>query len=119
MSIKINNLLGKIILKKKGIFIDDTIILFITPSFKIVKIEKINNIKFLYKEKDSIKFEGFSKWIVKNNYKFFFNTKNSKLKRDLLFYFDDIILTNNKRGWFFSSSVNFFVSFIRRIFILK
>lgn len=73
----------------------NTISIIVTPTFKIVKIESNHNSNIPIKKGEYLNPDIFSKWVIKNNYTLNFSTKNSKFKRDLYFYFDDIILNND------------------------
>jgi hypothetical protein len=91
-----SNFIAKLYLKKRNFLgMENTISIIITPTFKIVKIESYHNPKIPIKKGEYLNIEKFSKWVIDNNYTLNFSTKNSKFKRDLYFYFDDIILNND------------------------
>ena len=93
---KFSNFIAIIYLKKTNFLgMQNTISITVTPTFKIVKIESNHNSNIPIKKGEYLNDDIFSKWVIKNNYTLNFSTKNSKLKRDLYFYFDDIILNND------------------------
>lgn len=73
----------------------NTISIIVTPTFKIVKIESNHKSNIPIKKGEYLNTDIFSKWVINNKYTLNFSTKNSKFKRDLYFYFDDIILNND------------------------
>jgi hypothetical protein len=82
---------------KKSIFFgnENVITIVVTPSLKIITIN--DKFKILpFKEGDFLKVNTLIEWVDNNKYEFTFITKNSKLKRDLYFYFDNIIIKSNK-----------------------
>lgn len=99
----------------------NTISIVVTPTFKVVKIDTIYNTNIPIKKGEIINIEIFSKWVVDNKYDMHFSTKNSKFKRDLYFYFDDIILNNNyPKKNIFNNIITHLKSLISfRIFIKK
>ena len=99
----------------------NTISIVVTPTFKVVKIDTIYNTNIPIKKGEIINIEKFSKWVVDNKYDMYFSTKNSKFKRDLYFYFDDIILNSNyPKKSIFNNIITHLKSLISfRIFIKK
>ena len=99
----------------------NTISIVVTPTFKVVKIDTIYNTNIPIKKGEIINIEKFSKWVVDNKYDMHFSTKNSKFKRDLYFYFDDIILNSNyPKKNIFNNIITHLKSLISfRIFIKK
>jgi hypothetical protein len=93
--INFSNFVAILYLKKTNFLgTEKTISIVVTPTFKVVKIDSDHNSNIPIKKGEMINIEKFSKWVVENNYELYFLTKNSKLKRDLYFLFDDIILNS-------------------------
>jgi hypothetical protein len=88
----ISNFIAKIHLERSGVFGVKKITLLVTPSFKITNVESNFKNNLPFKKGDVLDVELFTKWAIKNHYNFSFTTKNSKLKRDLYFYFDNLII---------------------------
>jgi hypothetical protein len=93
--INFSNFIAILYLKKTNFLgVEKTISIVVTPTFKVVKIDSTHNSNIPIKKGEILNIEKFSKWVVENNYELYFLTKNSKLKRDLYFLFDDIILNS-------------------------
>jgi hypothetical protein len=89
----ISNFIAKIHLSKRGFLgIENTIDIILSPSLKIILINSNSKNNFIYKKGDTINSEEFIKWVNKNHYSFSFKTKNSKLKRELYFYFEEPLI---------------------------
>ena len=88
----INNFIAKIHLEKGGFFGVKKITLMVTPSFKIINIQSEFKNDLPINRGDFLNVELFTKWVIKNHYTFSFTTKNSKLKRDIYFYFNNLII---------------------------
>jgi len=94
--INFSNFIAIIYLKKPNFLgMQNTISIIVTPTFKIVKIESNHKSNIPIKKGEYLNTDIFSKWVINNKYTLNFSTKNSKFKRDLYFYFDDIILNND------------------------
>lgn len=87
-----SNFIANITLTKKGVFGGNVIIISVTPSLKIINLHYSYKTNLPFNKGELLNVQVFSEWVIKNNYKFSFTTKNSKLKRDLYFYFDDLII---------------------------
>jgi hypothetical protein len=88
----ISNFIAKIRLEKRVFFGVKKITLLVTPSFKIINIESDFKNNLPFNRGNVLDIELFTKWVIKNHYNFSFTTKNLKLKRDLYFYFDILII---------------------------
>jgi hypothetical protein len=88
----ISNFIAKIRLEKSGFFGVKKITLLVTPSLKIINIESDFKNNLPFNRGNVLDIELFTKWVIKNHYNFSFTTKNLKLKRDLYFYFDILII---------------------------
>lgn len=93
--INFSNFIAILYLKKTNFLgVEKTISIVVTPTFKVVKIDSDHNSNIPIKKGEILNIEKFSKWVVENNYELYFSTKNSRLKRNLYFLFDDIILNS-------------------------
>lgn len=91
------NFVGNIDVYKKSIFGDIVVLsIIVTPSLKIITIDGKEKKNFPFKKGDFIEVNKFIEWSKSFNFKIKFSTKNSKLKRDLYFYFDTLIIKDKK-----------------------
>jgi hypothetical protein len=88
----ISNFIAKIHLERSGVFGVKKITLLVTPSFKITNVESNFKNNLPFNSGEFLNVEIFSTWVIKNHYNFSFITKNSKLKRDIYFYFNNLII---------------------------
>ena len=99
-STNISKFVANIHLKKRMFFGNyDIITITVTPSFNIVSINDRYNI-LPFEGGEFLRINSLIEWSVTHEYEISFTTKNSKLKRDLYFYFDQVILKNknNKKS---------------------
>lgn len=102
--------IGIIHLKKTNFFgFKKIIYIVVTPTFKVLKIEHTHTTDIPIKKGEIINIDVLSKWVTENKYKLSFLTKNSKLKRDLYFIFDDIILHK------YDTKKNKFIDYIKSL----
>ena len=112
-----SNFFAKIHLTKRGFFGAEKFVdIVVSPNLKIVSFYTNHHIVAPICKGEKMDLDNFCIWVLNNNYELKFITKNSKFKRELYFYFDDIIINyeNRKKD---KSVFNF--DFIKSLFSFK
>lgn len=109
-----SNFFAKIHLSKSGLFgVKEQIIIILSRNLILVEVDLKSKKIFPFKKGDKIDLEKFSNWVSINKYELQFTTKNSKFKRELYFYFDDIILNNENKK---KESANNLFKYLKSLF---